>query len=72
MIQFLIGIFVGALLYYVFGERKKKPDFAGTFEIDLSDPMKDTCRLELDESLGEIYAKKEITLRVKTYANYTE
>lgn len=62
--EFLIGIFVGALLYYVFGERKRP---AGTFIIDFSDPAKDVCRLDLDEDLNAIYSKKHIILKVKTY-----
>ena len=63
--EFLIGIFVGALLFYVFGERKKP---SGTFVIDVSDPMKDVCRLELDENLNQIWSKKQIILKVKTFA----
>ena len=65
--EFLIGIFVGALLFYVFGERKKP---SGTFIIDLSDPMKDICRLELDENLNDVYGKKQIILNVKTFAEF--
>ena len=61
--EFLIGIFVGALLFYVFAERKRA---SGTFVIDLSDPSKDVCRLELDESLNNIYTKKQVIFKVKT------
>lgn len=61
--EFVIGIFVGALLYYVFGERKKS---SGTFVIDFSDPAKDVCRMELDESLDSIYSKKRVIFKVKT------
>lgn len=64
MLEFLIGIFVGALMYYVFGERKKP---SGTFVIDLRDPEKDICRMEMDESLNDIYEKKQITLNVRVY-----
>ena len=60
----LIGIVVGALLYYVFGERKKA---SGTFVIDLRDPEKDVCRMEMDESLNDIYEKKRIVLNVRVY-----
>ena len=60
--EFVIGIFVGALLFYVFAERKRA---SGTFVIDLSDPAKDVCRLELDESLNNIYAKKQVIFKVK-------
>ena len=62
--EFLIGILVGALLYYVFGERKKA---SGTFVIDLRDPEKDVCRMEMDESLNDIYEKKRIILNVRVY-----
>lgn len=62
--DFLIGIFVGALLYYVFGKRKKT---SGTFVIDFTDPMKDVCRFELEESLNEMYLKKQVTFNVKVY-----
>lgn len=65
--DFVIGILVGGLLYYVFVDRKKP---SGTFIIDLSDPAKDVCRLELDENLNEIYEKKQIILNVKTFAEF--
>ena len=64
MLEFLIGIFVGALMYYVFGERKKP---SGTFVIDLRDPEKDVCRMDMDESLNDIYEKKQIILSVRVY-----
>lgn len=63
--EFLIGIFVGALLYYVFGKRRDKP--SGTFVIDLTDPTKDVCNLELSENLNDIYMKKQIILNIKIY-----
>lgn len=62
--EFLIGIFVGSLLYWVFFERKKP---SGTFIIDFSDPNKDFCNLELDEDLNSIYTKKYMILKIKTY-----
>lgn len=62
--EFLIGIFVGALLYYAFAERKKP---SGVFTIDLSDPMiDDICELTMYEGLNEISMKKRIILDVKT------
>jgi hypothetical protein len=64
--EFVIGIFVGALLYWVFGERKKA---SGTFVIDLTDPEKDVCRFEMDENLNSICMKKQIFLNVKVYEN---
>lgn len=60
---FVIGIFVGALLLYVFTNRKKP---SGSFTIDISDPDKDVCRLDLEEDLDDIWTKKYITLRVVT------
>lgn len=68
-VEFLIGIFVGALLYYAFGERKK---VSGTFVIDLTDPMKDICRIEMDENLNDIYEKKQILLNVRIYEDDTQ
>lgn len=60
--EFLLGIFVGALLYYVFGARRK---YSGTFIIDFTDPDKDVCRLELNEHVDYICSKKFITFKVK-------
>lgn len=62
--EFFIGVLVGMILFYVFGKRKKP---SGTFVIDLSDPMKDVCRLEMDDNLNDIYAKKQIILNVRVY-----
>ena len=67
--EFLIGIFVGALLYYAF-TKPKKP--VGSFIIDFSDPMKDVCRLELDEDINDIYAMKSIVLKVKTVRDISQ
>ena len=65
--EFLIGLFAGiigvGLCEFIIHKRKRP---AGTFIIDFSDPMKDICRLELDESIDEIYTKKQITLKIKT------
>lgn len=64
--EFVIGMFVGGLLYWVFFERKKP---SGTFVIDMSDANKDVCRLELDENLNSIYSKKSILLKIKALGN---
>ena len=61
--EFLIGIFVGGLLFWLLFDHKKP---SGTFIMDFSDPNKDICRLDLDEDLNDIYSKKRITLNVKT------
>lgn len=63
--EFLIGIFVGGLLFWLFVDHKKP---SGTFVIDFSDVNKDVCRLELDEHLDDIYGKKSVLLRVRTIA----
>ena len=62
--EFVVGIIVGAILHYVFGARKKP---SGTFVIDLTDPAKDVCRLEMDDNLNDIYSKRQITLNVRVY-----
>lgn len=67
--EFVIGILIGGLLYWLFLDYEKP---AGTFVIDLSDPMKDVCRLELDEDINSIYEKKHIKLRVRTYGDSQE
>lgn len=63
MVEFVIGIIVGLILFYTFGERKKP---SGTFVMDFSDPAKDSCKVELAEDLNTIYQKKYIYLKVKT------
>ena len=62
--DFIIGVFVGALLCYLLAGRKK---VSGTFVFDTTDPEKDVCRFELDEDLNSIYMKKQIVLNVKVY-----
>lgn len=65
--EFLIGLFVGAIIVgvisYILSKRRKP---SGTFVMDLSDPMKDICKLELNESLESIYKKKQIVLNIET------
>lgn len=61
--EFLIGIFVGGLLYWLFFCHKRP---SGTFVMDFSDPRKDVCRFELDESLNSIYNKRRVVFRVRT------
>ena len=67
--EFLIGIFVGLLLCYAFGTRKKT---SGTFVIDFTDPVKDVCRLELEEDINDIYMRKQIILKVKTFEDISQ
>ena len=60
--EFIVGIFVGGLLFWLFFTRKKP---SGVFHIDFSDPMKDVCKLELHENLNDIYSKKCMVLKIK-------
>lgn len=60
--EFILGIIIGGLLFWIFFERKKP---SGTFVIDFTNPDKDICRLELDEHVDNICYKKNITLKVK-------
>lgn len=60
--EFLIGIFVGALLCYIFVERKH---YSGTFVIDLTENAQEPICLKMDEHLNDIYCKKHITLKVR-------
>lgn len=62
--NFWLGVLAGILLCYIL-EKSKKP--SGTFVMDLTDPDKDICRLEMDDSLNTIYTKKQIILNVKVY-----
>ena len=62
MLEAIIGIVIGCVLTYVFMSRIKP---SGTFFMDFSDPTKDVCLLELDESLDTIYYKKRVILNVK-------
>lgn len=65
VIGLIVGLVIGVSIGYISNKRVKP---SGTFVIDVSDPMKDICRFEMDESLDAIYSKKQIMLNVKTYA----
>lgn len=70
LLPFLLGgllVFLITLLRYS-GKRKS----SGTFIIDFSDPIKDVCKLELDEDLNSIYQKKQIVLNIKTYEDNSQ
>lgn len=60
--DFLVGIFVGAFLFWVLVERKTA---SGSFIVNLEDPMDETFKLEMYDSIGEICSKKQIFLNVK-------
>ena len=66
MMEFLIGVFVGVLTaYIIYCLSKKKQKVSGTFVINAADPEKDVCTFEFDESLNDIYTKKQILLNVR-------
>ena len=65
----LIGMISGFILGYIkFGRTKP----SGTFVIDVSDPMKDICRLELGESLDSMFYKKSIVLTIEAHGDMSQ
>ena len=60
--DFLVGIIVGAILCYIFVDRKTA---SGSFVIDLTDDAKEPFVLNVYQSLDEIYTKKQIVFDVK-------
>ena len=62
--EFLIGIFVGGLLFWVFVDRKKP---SGKIIIDFKDVSQTPLTLKLDEHIDDIYRKKSILLKVETH-----
>ena len=64
LLIFVIGVIVGWISYYLLNDHK---DAAGTFVMDFTDPMKDVCRIELDDDMNTLYSKKYIVLKVKVY-----
>lgn len=62
--EFLIGIFVGGLLFWLFVDRKKP---SGKIIIDFRDIAETPLTLKLDEHIDDIYRKKSILLKVETY-----
>lgn len=60
--EFVIGILVGAFLFWVFCERKSP---SGLFIVNMTDPLDETLKIEMYDSPGEIYSKKQIRLDVK-------
>lgn len=65
IIGVLIGIVITVLLCLKNKNNTRKP--SGTFVIDFSDPVKDVCRLELEEDLNVLYSKDRMILNIKTY-----
>lgn len=64
IVGFVTGLLTCLYIWHLSNSRKK--NYSGSFVIDLSDPMKDICRLELEEDLDSIYSKQHISLLVKT------
>ena len=62
--EFLIGIFVGGLLFWLFVDRKKP---SGKIIIDFRDVAQTPLTLRLDEHIDDIYRKKSILLKVETH-----
>lgn len=69
LIFIVIGMILGGGVTYFIVHKEVKP--SATFIIDLTDPMKDICKFELEESLETIYSKKQIIVNVKTYGDIT-
>lgn len=70
--EFIIGVFigmlVGVLFHHIFVSRKRS---SGTFVMDFTDPMKDVCRIELDDNLNSLYSKKHIILQVAVIEDHS-
>ena len=62
--EFVIGIFVGGLLYWLFIGHKKP---SGKLIIDFRDIDQPPINLKLDEHIDDIYRKKSILLKVETH-----
>lgn len=68
VIGIIVGFLIGATSFKLYTDKKNKK-VSGSFIMDFTDPMKDICRLELEESLDSIYSKKRISLNVITHEN---
>ena len=69
MFYFTIGFLAGALIGLIvhITSKHKVPKVSGTFIMDFSDPLKDVCRLDLEEDLNSIYVKDYIVLKVDSH-----
>ena len=63
---FIGGVLVGILLHLFFDKRKHE---SGEFVVNLEDPMDETLKLNMYDSLDEICSKQHIILRVIIYGN---
>ena len=64
MVEFVIGILVGAFLFWVFADRKKS---SGIFIVNMADPLDETFRLELYEGFESLSTKRQIHFDVKVH-----
>lgn len=64
LVGICIGMIASTLIFMIFLKSKKK---SGTFIIDFTDPMKDVCRLELEEDINDLCKKKQIILKVISF-----
>lgn len=62
--DFVIGIFVGGLLFWLFVDRKKP---SGKIIIDFRDTAERMLTFRLSEHIDDIYRKKSILLTVETH-----
>lgn len=65
ILGFAVGIVVGLILHFMVPNRQKKQKPSATFVMDFSDPMKDVCRLELEEDINAIYEKDYILVKIE-------
>lgn len=60
--DFIVGILIGALLYWLFVDRKK---VSGALVFTIDNPESDEfVNVEFYEDLNDIYSKKNILLKV--------
>ena len=60
--DFIVGVLIGALLYWLFMDRKK---VSGTLVFTMDNPESDEfVNVEFYEDLNDIYSKKNILLKV--------
>lgn len=63
--DFVFGVLVGALAAWLLIDVLHKPKPSGSFIFDMANPEEEPCRLEMDDSISELYHKKYVVLQVK-------
>lgn len=66
MVEFVIGILVGAFLFWVLVNHKKP---SGTFIVNMTDPLDETFKLELYEGFETLCTKRKIHLDVQVHTD---